>query len=149
MLVAWKDVLSETLGSIIRIDGGGGPNAVLRLIDRSYVKALSAEVRAVLASRPDGAMPVDDFAKAYHEAHSKKADMDQIARDLPELVEIGEKKPAGGGGDEEGGEINNNNNDSGDGQEEEASGKKPAGDKFVKLVPLQLCAARIENLIKV
>ena len=51
----------------MRVDGSGS-DATVKLIDRSYVKALSAHVRTILVEQKDGKMDAEEFKKALSQA---------------------------------------------------------------------------------
>ena len=56
--------LSESLGSTLRVEGSGSAT-IVRLIDKSYIKMLSLNVRNILVEREDGKMDVEEFRDEY------------------------------------------------------------------------------------
>jgi len=78
--------------------------------------------------------------------HKETVDIDQLSKDLPELVEILTEKSKEENSKTEKIECNNNNEEHLEDVDKEKT-KKP--ENIIRLVPLQLCALRIENLIKV
>lgn len=48
----------------MRVEGTGA-GAIVRLIDKSYIKMLSLNVRNILVEKEDGSMEVKDFMKEY------------------------------------------------------------------------------------
>lgn len=127
--------LLGTMNQLIRVEEGeANQSPKIRLIDRSYIKLLSKNVRAILTAQTDGQMKVDEFLAEYEKKFGKVLDLKKVASDLPDLVEILDNESPND-------EMNNNEPDV-------EGGQMSPGAKSIRLVPLQLCVARITELIK-
>ena len=63
-------ILLMTIGKLshcLRVEKDDNGIIQVRLVDRSYIKALANQVRAVLAGDPEGNMNVDQFSKLFQE----------------------------------------------------------------------------------
>ena len=107
----------KKLPQLLRVDDGD--QATVRLIDRTFIRALGIQVKDILAQDPDGKMKLADFEKEFLKKHGKPIKMDQLQTDLSHLIDV--ETPEGGSDD----------------------------DRCVKLTPLQLCAVKIQKLLEV
>jgi hypothetical protein len=55
------------LNQSLRVEKDDSGTVQVRLIDRSYIKALANQVRDILAANPEGSLPVLTFAKLFKE----------------------------------------------------------------------------------
>ncbi len=78
---------------MFRVDSSKTP-VVVKLIDKSYIKALTAQVTNILFAQEDGQMEVKAFKAAFEKAYDKELDIEQLGKDLPDMVEVLENKPA-------------------------------------------------------
>ena len=166
---------TESLSTTLRLEGDGDevdPWSI-RLIDRSYIKALSIQVRSLLLKEENtgGKMEIGAFKDKFlkrliylqlyigyisnyillyllFRSYNAEIDVPQLKSDLPDLVEIIEE------GDKSVSSKDKDCKEKKDpGVKEEAKSESSEDSKkepavFVRLLPIQLCAARIENLIK-
>ena len=109
------------MGQILRIDNADAEEEDLvqvRLIDRSAIRALSIQVKTILAESEDGKMSLESFMLKFKEKHPDQVITEtQLKTDLSDLVIIETLE-----------------------LDDEAA--------TIELKPLQLCAVRIQNLLK-
>lgn len=69
-LSMFEITLSSPTGKLshcLRVEKDDSGVVQIRLIDRSYIKALASQVRDILATDPDGKMEVKEFATLFQE----------------------------------------------------------------------------------
>jgi hypothetical protein len=59
-------VFLETLSTILRVEGDG-EETTIRLIDRSYIKTLSIQVRTILLQEETGKIELEAFKDRFKE----------------------------------------------------------------------------------
>lgn len=147
--------LMKSLSTTLRLEGDGDeidPWSI-RLIDRSYIKALSIQVRSILLQeeKAGGKMEIGAFKEKFQKSHNAEIDVPQLKSDLPDLVEIIEEGDESAPSKDKDGKKEKKDPDSKDeakpGSSEDSKCKKEKA-VLVRLLPIQLCAARIESLIK-
>ena len=80
-------------------------------------------------------------------SYNAEIDVPQLKSDLPDLVEVIEEEGDDSDKDKEG-KVKKAESESGGVGEGDCKQQKSASSSFVRLLPIQLCAARIESLIK-
>ena len=66
------------LNQSLRVEKDDNGSYQVRLIDRSYIKALATQVRDILATDPEGNLTVKDFSAAFQERYVRKCFPDEF-----------------------------------------------------------------------
>jgi len=140
-----EDSILKLLGKLnknLRVEKDEQGISFVRLIDRSYIKAMANQVRDVLATDPEGMMLVEDFEKLYIEIHGSPPDIDKMESDLNDWVEIVQTK------EEETVEVDADKSANESEDDIKCPGSNSKARRVIKLKPLQLCVIKIQNLLK-
>lgn len=108
----------KKLSQILRIEQDSEGEATVRLIDRSYIRALSMQVKEILAEAPEGNMALEKFKTTFTDRYHSALNIEQMKTDLADLIVIKE-------------DISCDSDIS-----------------TIALTPLQLCSVKIQNLLK-
>merc|ERR1712223_28465 len=114
----------EKMSQILRLDNADAEDEEqiqVRLIDRMAIRALSIQVKAILAEDSNGKMLLDIFKEKFDEKYPERGGIteSELKTDLSDLLEIE--------------------------TEENKLGEK---EEIIQLKPLQLCAVRIQSLLR-
>ncbi|TRY81000.1 hypothetical protein TCAL_13813 [Tigriopus californicus] len=130
--------LFESIPHMVDITEDSDGERLIQLTDSIRLSVVGDQIKELIRDTPNQTLTVDDMERRYKSLFGKVLDLKKVACDLPDLVELLDALQ-----DQD--DVNNNDDNNNEPGEEMLNS---AGARSIRLVPLQLCVARITELIK-